>query len=73
MIAKILAALGLLATALSQEDIAVTVQQGRLRGISVESVRRQELLAFLGIPYASPPVGDLRFKVGFGSCVHLPC
>jgi hypothetical protein len=71
MIANILAALGLLITALKlltalpEEDIVVTVQQGRLKGIRVESVRRQELLAFLGIPYARPPVGVLRFKVGF--------
>jgi hypothetical protein len=67
-----IAALGLLITVLQllaaesqEEDTIVTVQQGRLKGLRFESVRGQELLAFLGIPYASPPVAQLRFKVGF--------
>lgn len=76
MIANYLAALGLLVTVLQllaaesqEEDIIVTVQQGRLKGLRFESVRGQELLAFLGIPYARPPVAELRFKVGFGYCL----
>jgi hypothetical protein len=73
MIANFLAALGLLIAVLQllageprEEDIVVSVQQGRLKGLRFESVRGQELLAFLGIPYARPPVAELRFKVGFG-------
>jgi hypothetical protein len=72
MIANFLAALGLLIAVLQllaaesqEEDVTVTVQQGRLKGLRFESVRGQELLAFLGIPYARPPVAELRFKVGF--------
>jgi carboxylesterase type B len=70
MVARVLSGLGLLITALDllavqcqEEDIIVTVQQGRLKGLLIESVRGQGLLAFLGIPYARPPVGELRFKV----------
>ncbi|PNF42928.1 Esterase FE4 [Cryptotermes secundus] len=69
MMANYLAALGPLITVLQllaaesqKEDIIVTVRQGRLKGLRFESVRGQELLAFLGIPYARPPVAELRFK-----------
>lgn len=39
------------------QDIIVTTQQGRVRGISVH----RSVNAFLGIPYAEPPIGPLRF------------
>jgi hypothetical protein len=78
MVANFLATLGLLTTVLhllaarpQEEDVIVTVQQGRLKGLLVESVRGQEMFVFLGIPYAKPPVGELRFKVGFGSFLVL--
>ena len=38
-------------------DAVVITQQGRVRG-----VERSDVRAFLGIPYAAPPVGDLRWK-----------
>lgn len=44
-------------------DVTVRTERGLLRGLRIESARSQEVLAFLGIPYARPPVGDLRFKV----------
>jgi hypothetical protein len=45
------------------KDVTVLTAQGLLRGLQIESVRNQQVFAFLGIPYARPPVGDLRFKV----------
>src|SRR5262249_4844503 len=38
-------------------DPVVITQQGRVRGIE-----RSDVSAFLGIPYAAPPIGDLRWK-----------
>nr|CAH7738335.1 unnamed protein product [Callosobruchus chinensis] len=41
----------------------VTVEQGVLRGCVKTSLNDEEFLSFQGIPYAKPPVGQLRFKV----------
>ncbi|XP_049779940.1 cholinesterase-like [Schistocerca cancellata] len=44
------------------EDVLVTVDQGTLRGITATSVYNSSYTAFLGIPYAEPPLGVLRFQ-----------
>nr|CAD7393015.1 unnamed protein product [Timema cristinae] len=49
------------ASALCQEP-TVTVAQGTLRGQSVTSSYGLTYNSYLGIPYAQPPVGNLRFK-----------
>lgn len=36
---------------------------GRLRGSQLSSASGKKFHAFRAIPYAEPPVGDLRFKV----------
>lgn len=41
----------------------VTVKQGKLKGAIVKNVLGGKYIAFRGIPYAVPPVGNLRFKV----------
>jgi hypothetical protein len=42
----------------------VKVQQGLLQGKLLTSARsKNRFIGFLGIPYAKPPVGDLKFKV----------
>lgn len=41
----------------------VEITDGRLRGLAWENLDGEKFCAFLGIPYAKPPVGDLRFKV----------
>jgi hypothetical protein len=42
----------------------VKVQQGLLEGKLLTSARsKNRFTGFLGIPYAKPPVGDLKFKV----------
>jgi para-nitrobenzyl esterase len=38
-------------------DPVVITQQGRVRGIERSDIRQ-----FLGIPYAAPPIGNLRWK-----------
>ncbi|KAJ9588463.1 hypothetical protein L9F63_018196 [Diploptera punctata] len=44
-------------------NLVVEVQQGKLQGMSLTSLRSQnEYFGFMGIPYAKPPTGKLRFK-----------
>lgn len=47
---------------LAMSEPVVTVKQGKLRGVVVKSVLGNSYIAFRGIPFAAPPVGDLRFK-----------
>ncbi|XP_046368827.2 carboxylesterase 5A-like [Haliotis rufescens] len=41
--------------------ITVDTKQGRVKGYHISSKSGYSLQVFLGIPYAEPPVGDLRF------------
>lgn len=41
----------------------VNTQYGRIRGSLEKSSEGIDFYAFKGIPYAKPPVGELRFKV----------
>jgi len=43
-------------------DPVVTVLQGKMRGTKMTSRNGRSFYVFLGIPYATPPVGPLRFK-----------
>ncbi|XP_020282812.1 esterase E4-like [Pseudomyrmex gracilis] len=48
---------------MSDDRIAVNVSEGKLIGIiEKEDVYGNKYAAFRGIPYAQPPVGELRFK-----------
>ncbi|XP_013418777.2 uncharacterized protein LOC106179609 isoform X1 [Lingula anatina] len=44
----------------SLAQIRVTVQQGDINGKT--SILGLDVISYLGIPYAEPPLGDLRFK-----------
>ena len=46
-------------------SLVVQVKEGKIKGSLVENVEGGEYIAFRGIPYAEPPVGELRFKVKF--------
>ncbi|KAK2584313.1 hypothetical protein KPH14_006704 [Odynerus spinipes] len=47
----------------SKEGPIITLKQGKLRGVvEVNVCDGSNFLAFRGIPYAKPPVGELRFK-----------
>lgn len=45
------------------ETATVSVTQGGLKGRKVLTKSGLQYYSFQGIPYAKPPVGDLRFKV----------
>lgn len=49
-------------------DPIVDTPMGRFRGSMMQSTAGREFLAFRGIRYAKPPVGQLRFKVHLGEC-----
>lgn len=45
------------------DEPIVSVNEGKLRGGIVKGVLGTSYIAFKGIPFAAPPVGELRFKV----------
>ena len=45
------------------QDVIVNITQGQLRGTPQVTHTGLPYYSFLGIPYAQPPVGPLRFKV----------
>ncbi|XP_049947772.1 acetylcholinesterase-like [Schistocerca serialis cubense] len=49
-------------TALAQEYVTVEIQEGTLRGQVSKTFTDKAMFMFEGIPYAEPPVGDLRFQ-----------
>ena len=44
------------------EDLVVKIKNGRIRGIELTSATQRKVSAWYGIPYAQPPVGNLRFR-----------
>lgn len=44
------------------DDLKVRVEDGKLVGRYLTSESGRTIRAFMGIPYAEPPVGKLRFK-----------
>jgi hypothetical protein len=45
------------------EDPEVNTNFGLVRGTWFWTAKALEVAGFLGIPYAEPPIGDLRFEV----------
>ncbi|GJQ76635.1 hypothetical protein Trydic_g15495 [Trypoxylus dichotomus] len=44
------------------DDILINIDQGTLKGTTGTDIDGKLYYAFLGIPYAKPPIGKLRFK-----------
>ncbi|KAJ8256799.1 hypothetical protein COCON_G00189510 [Conger conger] len=61
MFVLILFAVQCLSLSHSQDDLTVLTEKGKVQGTRVP-VPGGSVVAFLGIPYAEPPVGDLRFR-----------
>lgn len=51
-------------SAAKMSELIVDTEYGKVQGIKKISALNTAYNAFLGIRYATPPVGDLRFKVG---------
>lgn len=50
----------------TSEELRITLPNGsKLVGRKLRSHNGRSIKAFLGIPYAKPPIGHLRFKVIF--------
>ncbi|CAG9764475.1 unnamed protein product [Ceutorhynchus assimilis] len=47
---------------MSENNLIVTVAEGKLKGKNYVTYNDKTILSFQGIPYAKPPIGDLRFK-----------
>lgn len=45
--------------------VQIRVNEGLLEGEVVQNKYGGSFYSFKGIPYAQPPLGDLRFKVNF--------
>lgn len=52
----------ILGLVLGTRDV-LQIYQGQIKGSVLKSRDGREFHGFQGIPYAKPPVGDLRFKV----------
>lgn len=44
------------------DPLVVTINKGKIRGKTVTSATGKKLDVFLGIPYAQPPIGQLRYR-----------
>lgn len=51
--------------------VVAETEYGRVQGIRKTSVLNEDFIAFLGLPYATPPLGPLRFKVSVAIIVYL--
>ena len=66
---KVINYLVLLATAvlcqIDQSQVApvIDTNAGQVSGVTLKSFSGKDFLAYLGIPFAEPPVNDLRFQV----------
>lgn len=43
------------------ECLVVNLDSGRAQGVKIKAAYDKEVFAFLGIPFARPPIGELRF------------
>ncbi|CAG9838419.1 unnamed protein product [Diabrotica balteata] len=44
------------------EELVVTTEIGKLRGKALKDYHGDKFYSFSGVPYAKPPIGELRFK-----------
>lgn len=48
------------------EEVVTVIKQGKLVGVKLYTAeKKKQYLSFSNIPYAKPPLGNLRFKVSY--------
>lgn len=53
-------------TDIVENELRISTSQGTIQGTTYTSeFNQQQYCAFLGIPYAKPPINELRFMVRF--------
>lgn len=61
---SVAAVLGIFCDARTSEKLMVQLPDGsRILGRYLTSLAGKGIRAFMGVPYAEPPIGELRFKV----------
>ena len=68
---RVLILVGFLGLSVAKEVPKVKIPLGGIRGYYKISENGRQFEAYEGIPYASPPVGKLRFKVCNLNCLNL--
>lgn len=69
---EVLIAFVLISGFICEIENILRLNQGQIIGSFLKSREGRVFKAYQGIPYAKPPVGDLRFKVKF-SCSLKKC
>ena len=59
----VITALSVVAKGLCENNPIVSIGNGRVKGVTEKSFSGIDYFAFHSIPYAKPPVGELRFNV----------
>lgn len=75
---RLFAVAWLTVAAAAQETVQVQLQQGVIEGARSEAGEGRFFYTFKSIPFAKPPVGALRFKVGaakvyISTYIYLGC
>lgn len=60
---KIFIVIALIGFVTSRTDDILKTKQGLIRGSTFTSRNKRDFKSFQKIPYAKPPIGDLRFRV----------
>lgn len=45
------------------ENLVIEISEGKVQGTILKNYDDEDICAFLGIPFAKPPIGERRFKV----------